>query len=252
MKDAGVFFVGAGPGDPDLITVAGRRLIGRADLVLYAGSLVPAALVACAKKGALVMDSSGLTLEECHWLTCRTALAGGLVARVHTGDPSIYGALAEQGRLLDEAGVDWRVIPGVTAACAAAAAARISLTLPEIRQCLAITRLEGETPMPPGEDLALLARCAGALAIYLSGRKIGELRRRLLESLPPQTPVLCAHALGWPDEKMIRTTVAGLESLENEPELWRQTLFLILPGEGKDSRSRLYDGGFSHMFRKGG
>ena len=152
-----VSFVGAGPGDPELLTIKGRKAIEEASLVLYAGSLVPPDVVACAAPGVPVVDSAPLTLEQCHDLVRRTALAGGPVARVHTGDPSLYGALREQARLLDQDGIPWRVIPGVTAACAAAAAAGVTFTVPEVTQSLIITRMEGRTPVPEREALHLLA-----------------------------------------------------------------------------------------------
>ena len=153
-----VYFIGAGPGDPELITVKGSRLIGEADLVLYAGSLVPPAVVAHARPGARVIDSSPLNLAETHALIVETVRAGGMAARVHTGDPSLYGAMREQMRLLDAEGIGYEVVPGVTAAFAAAAAAGLSLTVPERSQTVILTRTPGRTPMPDTEQLRDLAR----------------------------------------------------------------------------------------------
>ncbi|MGD8388323.1 MAG: cobalt-precorrin-4/precorrin-4 C(11)-methyltransferase, partial [Desulfobacteraceae bacterium] len=163
-----VSFVGAGPGDPELITVRGRRAIEEADLVLYAGSLVPRAVVACARPEARVEDSSSMTLEETHALMKETVRAGGIVARVHTGDPALYGAVREQMVLLRRDGITYQVIPGVTVAFAAAAAAGVSFTLPEKTQSLILTRLEGHTPVPGRERLREMARHQASMAVYLS------------------------------------------------------------------------------------
>ncbi|MBO4301719.1 MAG: cobalt-precorrin-4/precorrin-4 C(11)-methyltransferase, partial [Desulfovibrio sp.] len=195
-----VSFVGAGPGDPELLTIKGRKAIAEAALVLYTGSLVPAAVVACASPNAVIQDSAPLTLEQCHVLMREASLAGKLVARVHTGDPSLYGCLQEQTKLLDADGIPWRVIPGVTAACAAAAAAGLSFTIPEAAQSLIITRMKGETPVPDNEKLPALAAHKTSMAIYLSANRAEEVQKSLLRSLPAETPILCAHRVGWPDE----------------------------------------------------
>ncbi|CAK7070482.1 MAG: Cobalt-precorrin-4 C(11)-methyltransferase [Desulfovibrio sp.] len=251
-----VYFIGAGPGDPELITVKGRRLIEEAALVLYAGSLVPAALVACAKATAQVVDSSSMTLEETHAAMREAAFAGLQVARVHTGDPSLYGAVREQAALLERDGIPYAIIPGVTAAFAAAAAAKISFTVPETAQSFAITRMEGRTPVPPGQRVRDMAAHGGSLAVYLSAPETERLQAELLEAgLLPDTVVIAAYRVGWPEEKIIRTTVKELAAAVNANGLDRQTVFLILPGESRlsggsaDTRSRLYAGEFAHMFR---
>ncbi|MDR2573105.1 MAG: precorrin-4 C(11)-methyltransferase [Desulfovibrio sp.] len=245
-----VSFVGAGPGDPELLTIKGRKAIETAGLVLYAGSLVPAEVVACARRGTRVVDSAPLTLEECHALALETALAGEDVARVHTGDPSLYGALREQIALLDRDGIPWRVIPGVTAACAAAAAAGVTFTSPEVTQSLIITRLEGRTPMPETEKIRRLAAHKSSMAIYLSARLADKARKELMRALPPETPVLCAHRVGWPDERLVWTDVENMARCVAENGLERQTVFLVLPAEDKpETRSRLYSADFVHSFR---
>jgi precorrin-4/cobalt-precorrin-4 C11-methyltransferase len=247
-----VWFIGAGPGDPELITVKGRRLIAEADLVLYAGSLVPEALVKGARQGAVVRDSSGMSLEETHNLMREAALAGKSVARVHTGDPMLYGAVREQMALLDRDGVPYAVVPGVSVLFAAAAAARVSLTVPERVQSLAVTRLDGRTPVPRGQSVADYARHGGTLAVYLSAPYADCLARELRQAgLGEDCPILAAHKVGWPDEKLVRTTLAGLERAASSFD--RQTLFLVLPGEreGEKALSRLYDKDFSHGFRRG-
>ncbi|MDR3320666.1 MAG: precorrin-4 C(11)-methyltransferase [Desulfovibrio sp.] len=246
-----VSFVGAGPGDPELVTIKGRRAVEEAGLVLYAGSLVPPELVACAREGAQVVDSAQLTLEECHALARDAALVGDDVARVHTGDPSLYGALREQAALLDRDGIPWRVIPGITSACAAAAAAGITFTVPELTQSLVITRVEGRTPMPDREKIRHLAAHKSSMAIYLSAKLTAVTRAELLQVLPPPTPVLCAYRVGWPDEKLVWTDVDNMVRCVAENHLERQTIFLVLPAEGKaGALSHLYAADFSHSFRK--
>ena len=245
-----VYFIGAGPGDPDLITVRGRDLVARADLVLYAGSLVPAEVVACARPDAVVADSAGMSLEETHALMLETARRGGLVARVHTGDPSLFGSVREQAALLDRDGVPWTVIPGVTAAFAAAARAGVSFTVPEATQSLIITRLHGRTPVPESERLRELARHRSSVAVYLSADKAAELAAELrLAGLPEDTVIVVGHKVGHPQEKIIRTTLGGLQG--SMTGITRQAVFLVLPAENAAvTPSRLYDAAFGHGFRK--
>jgi len=251
---ASVYFIGAGPGDPELITVKGQRLIAEADLVLYAGSLVPPEVVACAGPGARVVDSSPLTLEQTHALLAETVRAGGLAARVHTGDPSLYGAVREQARLLDAEGISWAVVPGVTAAFAAAALAGESFTVPERVQSLVITRAPGRTPVPTGEELAAFAAHGCSLAVYLSTSLAPAVRAELLAGgLKPSVPVVVAHRAGWPDGEVLRTTVADLDKDVAAKGWTRQAVFLVLPGEegAPETVSRLYDASFSHGWRDG-
>lgn len=246
-----VWFIGAGPGDPELITVKGRRLIAEADLVLYAGSLVPPEVVACAKTGARVIDSAPLTLEQTHALMRETALSGRMTARVHTGDPMLYGAVREQAALLDRDSIPWAVVPGVSAVFAAAAAAGVSLTVPERVQSLAVTRLDGRTPVPEGQRVADYARHGASLAVYLSAGEPGMLAEELRRGgLAGDTPVLLAHRVGWPEEQLVRTTLDSLETDVRAQGFTRQTVFLILPGEkGESPPSRLYAKEFSHGYR---
>lgn len=247
-----VWFIGAGPGDPELITVKGRRLIEQADLVLYAGSLVPRETVACAKDGARVEDSASMTLDETHALMRDTALAGGLVARVHTGDPLLYGAAREQMALLEADGVPCAIVPGISAAFAAAAAAKVSFTVPETIQSLAFTRLDGRTPVPPGQSVAEYAKHGASLAVYLSARTPDVLANELRAGgYSDDTPVLMAHKVGWPDAKLAWATVGTVELSAKEQGFTRQTVFLVLPGEKEENsaRSRLYDASFQHGYR---
>lgn len=246
-----VSFVGAGPGDPELLTIKGRNAIAAADLVLYTGSLVPEAVLAHAAPHARKVNSAPLTLEECHALMRETAFAGKPVARVHTGDTSLYGALREQSALLDCDGIPWRVIPGITAACAAAAAAGVTFTVPEVTQSLVITRMPGRTPMPESESLHALSSHKTSLAIYLSSQLVEDMQAELLQSLPPETPVICAYSIGWPNQQIYRTTLADVARCVRENELYHQTVFLVLPGlDAEGAPSRLYAADFSHGWRK--
>jgi precorrin-4/cobalt-precorrin-4 C11-methyltransferase len=249
-----VHFIGAGPGDPELLTVKGQRLIGEADLVLYAGSLVPPQVVACAKASARVVDSAPLDLEQTHALMLATARTGGMVARVHTGDPSLYGAIREQMELLERDGVPCAVVPGVTSAFAAAALAGRSYTVPEATQTLILTRLAGRTPVPEAESLCKLAAHGSAMCVYLSaGDPEGVQAQLLAGGLAPATLVVIARRVGWPDEAVAETDLGHLAATARERGFTRQTVFLILPGQGIDdaasARSLLYDKDFKHMYR---
>ncbi|MBU1002334.1 MAG: precorrin-4 C(11)-methyltransferase [Proteobacteria bacterium] len=249
---ASVYFIGAGPGDPELITVKGRRLIGEADLVLYAGSLVPPEVVACARADARVEDSSSMTLEQTHDLLAETARGGGTAARVHTGDPSLYGAVQEQARLLSRDGISWEIVPGVTAAFAAAAMAGESFTVPERVQSLVLTRAAGRTVVPDGEELAAFAAHGCSIAIYLSTSLARSVQDQLLGGgLPEETPVVVVHRAGWPDGEVLRTSVGALARDVEHRQWTRQAVFLVLPGnrEAGAPASKLYDATFAHGWR---
>jgi len=251
-KEGQVYFIGAGPGDPDLITVKGRKCIQNADLVLYTGSLVPKEVVVCAKEDAEVVDSSSMTLDETHAMILETVRSGSMVARVHTGDPSLYGAIKEQMILLDRDGVSYEVIPGVTVAFAAAAAARVSFTLPEKTQSLIFARLEGRTPVPEKESLKELARSRSSMAIYLSSTDPETVEKELMEGgYPEDTPVIIGYRIGWPDQRIITTRISLLARDIKQAGINRQAVFLILPGQEDDPVfSRLYSRDFSHGFRQ--
>ncbi len=204
-----VHFIGAGPGEPDLITVKGRKLIERCPVQLYAGSLVPEAVVAYAPPGALVIDTAPLTLDEIVAHMKAAHEKGQDVARVHSGDPSIYGAIAEQMRRLDALGVDYDVTPGVPAFAAAAALLKTELTLPEVSQTIIITRTEGKaSPMPKGEELAALGASRATLAIHLSVRNIHLVVSELTPHYGADCPVVVVFRVGWPDAAVIRGTLA--------------------------------------------
>lgn len=255
MKDrkGKVFFIGAGPGDPELMTIKGQRIIKQSDLVLYAGSLVPKEVVDCAKKGARIVDSSTMTLEETHALMVETVKTGDLVARVHTGDPSLYGAVKEQMVLLDKDGIPYEVVPGVTVAFAAAAAAKVSFTLPEKTQTLIFTRLAGRTPVPEKEQLKDLARHKTSLAIYLSAANTARIVEELIfAGYEEDTPIVLAYRVGWPDEIILSSPLSELVETVKNHDIKRQAVFLILPGQEEEKTfSKLYSPDFRHGFRKG-
>lgn len=256
-----VFFVGAGPGDPELITVRGRRLIGEADVIIYADSLVDGRLCQLAKPGAEVHGSSGLTLEQILDLIRAAVAAGKTVVRLHTGDPALYGALHEQLAALRREGIPYEIVPGVTAATAAAAALGVELTVPEVAQTVILTRAAGRTPVPEREALIGLAAHRCTLVLYLSAALIGRAVDDLLAGgYPPDTPAAIAYRVSWPDEKLIRGTLRELAALARTHGIDSHALILVGPALGADAaaddgsghRSKLYDPAFSHGYRQGG
>ena len=249
-----IYFIGAGPGDPELMTIKGQKIIKQSDLVLYAGSLVPKKVVEGVKKGAKVVDSSSMTLEETHALMMKTVKTGGTVARVHTGDPSLYGAVKEQMVLLDREGIEYEIVPGVTVAFAAAAAAKISFTLPEKTQTLIFTRLSGRTPVPDQEQLKDLARHKTSLAIYLSTSNTERIVEELISAgYEEDTNIIVAYRVGWPDELILSSPLSELAKAVKDHDIKRQAVFLVLPGQDEEQAfSKLYSPGFGHGFRKGG
>lgn len=248
-----VYFIGAGPGDPELMTIKGQKIIKQSDLVLYAGSLVPKKVVETTKKGARVVDSSSMTLEETHALMMETIKTGGKVARVHTGDPSLYGAVKEQMVLLDREGITYEVIPGVTVAFAAAAAAKISFTLPEKTQTLIFTRLAGRTPVPAAEQLKDLARHKTSLAIYLSATRTEQIVEELISAgYEEDTNIILAYRVGWPEELILSSPLSELVKTVKDHHIKRQAVFLVLPGQDEElAVSKLYNPDFVHGFRRG-
>ncbi|WP_027185983.1 precorrin-4 C(11)-methyltransferase [Desulfovibrio inopinatus] len=245
-----VSFIGAGPGDPDLLTVKAARLIGQADLVLYAGSLVQRAVAELAGGGAKIVDSAPMTLEQTHACMVDAIHQGCSVARVHTGDPALYGAVQEQIALLRRDGIDWEIIPGVTSASAAAAAFGASFTLPEQTQTLMLTRLAGRTAVPESERLRDLAAHKTALAVYLSGSNPEGVQSELLAAgYPPETPIAIAHKVSWPGERLCRAPLFDLAKTVRAEGITSQTLFLVLPDPETGTPSRLYAEDFAHACR---
>lgn len=249
-----VHFIGAGPGAPDLITVRGLRLIERCPVCLYAGSLVPEEIVKAAPEGARVLDTAPMHLDEIV-AEMQAAHAAGLdVARVHSGDPSIYGATAEQMRRLDALGIAYDVTPGVPAFAAAAAALRQELTIPEVCQSVIVTRTAMKSSaMPAGEDLATLGRSGATLAIHLSIRNLAHIERELspLPAYGPDCPVVVAYRVGWPDEAFIHATLATVARKVREAKLTRTALVLVGRALGAEGfiDSKLYDAAHPHILR---
>lgn len=252
-----VHFVGAGPGDAELITVKGARLLREVDVVVFAGSLVDRELVRTYAPNAEVNDSAGMTLEETTSVLANAVAADKRVVRLHTGDPSIYGAIQEQMAALDELGIGYDVVPGVTSAFAAAAALKQELTLPEVSQTVIITRLAGKTPVPEREGLAEIARIGATLVIYLSVSMIGEVVDELLRgSYTPETRVAVAAKVTWPDEQLLEGTLGDIAAKVKGAGIGKQAVIIVgdvlrARREGLTAVSKLYDKEFSHGCREG-
>jgi precorrin-4/cobalt-precorrin-4 C11-methyltransferase len=249
-----VHFIGAGPGDPDLITVRGRDLIARCPVMLYAGSLVPPAIVALAPKDALVIDTAPLNLDEIVDHMQAAQAKGQDVARVHSGDPSLYGAIAEQMRRLDQLGIEYNVTPGVPAYAAAAAVLKTELTLPEVSQTVILTRTDGKaSPMPNREDLATLGASGATLAIHLSVRNVREIVRELSPHYGADCPAVVAYRVGWPDQLILRGTLENIGAQIRDAKITRTALIFV--GRVFESRdftdSKLYDAAHRHILRPG-
>lgn len=252
-----VWFVGAGPGDPELLTVKGRGLIERAGAVLYAGSLVNQAATRWAPPHCAIADSKSMTLEQMSaWLIAQAA-KHETVVRLQTGDPALYGTLIELVQSLDQAAVPVAVVPGVSSAMASAAAAVESFTLPEVTQTTIFSRVEGRTPMPPGESLAELARHRCTLCLFLSITLLHRVQAGLREAgWPEDAPMLVVHKASWPgEEQIVRGTLADIRQRCREAGIVSQAMVIASPTLGARrwpalTRSKLYDPAFSHRFRR--
>jgi precorrin-4/cobalt-precorrin-4 C11-methyltransferase len=250
-----VYFIGAGPGAPDLITVRGQRLIESCPVCLYAGSLVPPEVVASAPPGALVRDTAPMHLDEIVAEMEAAHARGEHVARVHSGDPSIYGAVAEQMRRLDALGIPYEVIPGVPAFAGAAARLMTELTLPEVSQTIILTRTSGKaSPMPESERLEVLGQSKATLAIHLSIRNLGYVEEALTSHYGADCPVVIVYRATWPDEEVIFTTLSEMRARVREEKITRTALVFVgrVFGESRFRNSRLYDSGFAHVLRNAG
>ena len=250
-----ISFVGAGPGDAELITVKGARLLREAAVVVYAGSLVDRDLVRTHAPAARVWDSAGMNLEETTQVLAEAALAGEKAVRLHTGDPSIYGAIQEQMAELDRLGIGYEVVPGVTSAFAAAASLKQELTLPEVTQTVIITRMAGRTPVPEREKLAEIARIGATMVIYLSVGMIEEVVAELLHgAYTPATPVAVVAKASWSDEQTVSGNLADIGAKVKAAGIAKQALIIVgdvlnARQEGLAAVSKLYDKGFSHGCR---
>lgn len=248
-----IYFVGAGPGDKELITLKGARLLSRADCIIHAGSLVNPELLELAKVDCEIHDSAAMTLEEVVAVMRRCEKNGQTTVRLHTGDPSIYGAIREQVDLLIRHEIPFEIIPGVSSFCAAAAVLNAEYTLPGVSQTVILTRMEGRTPVPEKESIAKLAEIGTSMAIFLSGGNLPELSKRLIEGgYGGETPAAIVYKASWPDEIVAKTTVGKLAEAGEKLGVRKTILVLVGNFLGETyERSKLYDPEFTHGYRNG-
>lgn len=245
-----VYFIGAGPGDPELLTVKAARIIALADVIIYAGSLVNREVLRHAKETARIYDSAVLTLEEIIAIVEKAVAEGKTVARLQSGDPGLYGAIGEQMELLAQRGIAYEVIPGVSSFAAAAALLKREYTLPEVSQTVIITRLAGRTGVPEKEELSALAAHRASMCIFLSVHLIDRVVAELRKGYPPQTPVAVVARASWPDARVVRGTLENIARLVKDEKIERTALILVgdfLDTAGK--RSQLYAPDFAHSYR---
>jgi precorrin-4/cobalt-precorrin-4 C11-methyltransferase len=247
-----VFIIGAGPGDPKLLTLRAAELISSCPVVLYTGSLVPRDSIAMARSDATVLDSSGMTLDEIIDVIVAARDAGHDVARVHTGDPLIFGSTAEQMWRLDELGIEYEVVPGVSSFTADAAILGRELTLPELSQTVILTRAEGRTPMPERENLRDLARHRATLALFLSVTLLREVTESLIPEYGVDCPVAVVHKASCPDQQLVLGTLGNIQARVNEAGIKSQSIIIVgrVLTSSDFANSRLYAPDFSHRFRK--
>jgi len=248
-----VHFIGAGPGAPDLITLRGARLLAEADVIIYAGSLVNPALLEGRKEGCAVYDSASMTLEEVLAVMEKAEQAGKTTVRLHTGDPSLYGAIREQMDELDKMGVSYDVTPGVSSFSGAAAALNAEYTLPDVSQSVIITRMAGRTPVPEGEALAKMASHGCTMVLFLSTGLLEDVEKELMKGgYSPDTPAAIVYKATWPDQKVYRCTVSTLAQTAKDNHVTKTALITVGGFLGTEyERSKLYDPTFTHGCRKG-
>ncbi|MBD2627682.1 precorrin-4 C(11)-methyltransferase [Trichormus variabilis] len=248
--ESAVYIVGAGPGDPDLLTVKAHKLLAMADVILFADSLVPEQILDICRQDAEIIQTANLTLEEILPIMIEGVRSHKSVVRLHSGDPSLYSAIQEQMQLLAAANIPFEVIPGISAFQAAAAKLKIELTIPGLVQTIILTRISGRTEVPATEELASLAAHQASLCLYLSARHVVDAQAKLLEHYPAKTQVAICFRVGWPDEKIRVVPLQEMASCTHEEQLLRTTLYIIspalLPATG---RSRLYHPEHNHLFR---
>jgi len=246
-----IHFVGAGSGAVDLITVRGQKYLNEADVIIYAGSLVNPELLNYAKADCKIYDSASMTLEDVISVMKQTESEGKMTVRLHTGDPSIYGAIREQMDLLDESGIAYDVVPGVSSFCGAAAAMHAEYTLPEVSQTVIITRMAGRTPVPEKEEISLLASHGASMVIFLSTGMLEELTERLIAGgYTKDTPAAIVYKASWPDEKKFLGTLGTLPQIARESNITKTALIMVGNFLGNEyERSKLYDPTFAHEFR---
>ena len=246
-----VYIIGAGPGDPELITVKGQRLLSEADVIIYAGSLVNPALLSFAKQGCKIYNSASMTLGEVIEVIKKSVKNNEMVVRLHTGDPSIYGAIQEQMDALSKCGIEYCVIPGVSSFLATAAALKQEYTLPNVSQTVIITRMEGRTPMPPKEKLRMLASHEATMCIFLSVQMLDKVVAELIEGgYDKTTPVAIVVKASWPDQRIIRGTLETIADIVAKEGVLRQAMIVVSHVlDSEYELSKLYDKGFAHMYR---
>jgi precorrin-4/cobalt-precorrin-4 C11-methyltransferase len=263
-----VYIVGAGPGDPELLTIKAQRLIAQADVIVFADSLVPRQILQGVRSDAELVRTAHQTLEEILPLMIDRVRAGRSVVRLHSGDPSLYGAVQEQMQALLDADIPFEVIPGISAFQAAAATLRVELTVPNLVQSIILTRISGRTQVPEPEELASLAAHQASLCLYLSARHVEDAQKKLMRHYPEDTPVAICFRLGWQDEKIWLVSLDQMATLTQQENLFRTTLYLISPAlkaatvpahisrygtlataDPSQARSRLYNPEHSHLFR---
>lgn len=248
--ESAVYIVGAGPGDPDLLTVKAQKLLSRADVILFADSLIPEHILDICRQDAEIIKTANKTLEEILPIMVTAVRSHKSVVRLHSGDPSLYSAIHEQMQLLTEANIPFEVIPGISAFQAAAAKLKIELTVPNLVQSIILTRISGRTEVPAREELASLAAHQASLCLYLSARHVANAQAQLLEHYPPQTQVAICFRVGWPDEKIRVVPLDKMAECTQEEQLLRTTLYIISPALlPVTGRSRLYHPQHNHLFR---
>lgn len=248
----GVYIVGAGPGDPDLLTVKAYKLLAQADVILFADSLVPKQVLEVARPDAEIVRTANKTLEDILPMMIERVRSHQSVVRLHSGDPSLYSAIHEQMQALAAAQIPFEVIPGISAFQAAAAKLKVELTVPGLVQSIILTRISGRTQVPETEELASLAAHQASLCLYLSARHVEDAQAKLLHHYPDDTPVAVCFRVGWPDEKIWVVPLAQMAALTEQEQLIRTTLYLISPAlkELSGQRSRLYHPEHDHLFRR--
>lgn len=245
-----VYFIGAGPGDPDLITVKGRKMVEQADVIIYAGSLVNKQIIDCRREDAVVYNSASMTLEEVIEVIENAENDKKMVARVHTGDPSIYGAIREQIDILEEKGITYKVIPGVSSFVGAAAAINKEFTLPGVSQTVILTRMEGRTPVPEKESLESLAKHRASMCIFLSVHMIEDVVNKLLTHYDIKTPIAVVQKATWDDQKIVIGTLEDIAEKVKASEINKTAQILVGDFLGNEYElSKLYDKNFSHEYR---
>lgn len=246
-----VYFIGAGPGDPELLTIKGKKIIDSADVIIYAGSLVNREVLKDRKSGAKVYNSATMHLEEVIEVMKEAEKKNLMTARVHTGDPAIFGAHREQMDALEREGIEFCVIPGVSSFVAAAAALKKEYTLPEVTQSIILTRMEGRTPMPEKESIEAFAKHQATMVIFLSTNRIEELVEQLQTSYPVDTPIALVYKASWPEEKIIQGNLGNIAELVRKANITKTGLIVVGRFLGDQyALSKLYDKHFSHEYRE--